>query len=108
MSDLISRSALIEMLDKDIKMTEKFINEIGTPSEKTLKHYAELASQLNTIKSYKGIIEAQPTAYDVEKVVAELEELQNDVKNYWDDDYYKGKALAYEDAIEIVRKGGVE
>ena len=53
-----------------------------------------------------GCIYNQPTAYDVEKVEAELEELQNDVKNYWDDDYYKGKALAYEDAIEIVRRGG--
>ena len=61
--------------------------------------------QETAIMLIKAFADSKP-AYDVEKVVAELEELQNDVKNYWDDDYYKGKALAYEDAIEIVRRGG--
>lgn len=50
-----------------------------------------------------------PTAYDVEKVVAELEESMNDAKNLWDDDeYYTGCANAFEQAIDIVKRGGAE
>lgn len=104
MSRLIDADALIELIDKDIKMTENFINEIGLPSEKTLKHYAELASQLNTLKSYKGIIQDQPTAYDIEKVVAELEDHEQYEMEYGN--YHASSA--YGRAVEIVRKGGVE
>lgn len=52
----------------------------------------------------QGIIDAQPTAYDVEKVVEQLEKLkQNFVSNA-----QMLSANQIEKAIEIVRKGGVE
>ena len=113
MGDLISRSALIENIDNDIKMTEQFMN-----SEMDTKRYSQLFTQLNTLKSYKGIIEEMPTAYDVEKVVAELEEERGisyvDFDEYayryeldlTDNDDWFCKGLAR--AIDIVKRGGVE
>lgn len=61
-------------------------------------------------------LEKQPTAYDVEKVVAELEEKQQKWKtklsesdtNYMDNAILKQYISHYDIAIEIVRKGGVE
>lgn len=53
-----------------------------------------------------GHIKEQPTAYNVDKVVAELEELPNREADY----YYahSNDVIDREDAIDIVRKGGVE
>lgn len=76
MSDLISRSALIKKLES---MSSD--NDVRNNSHQFT--YKELAY----------IICNQPTAYDVEKVVAELEEKIP---------IYTGKAIV------IVRKGGVE
>jgi organic radical activating enzyme len=53
-----------------------------------------------------SVISEQPTAYDVEKVVEELESLSNA-----EADYYFAKSndvIDRETAIDIVRKGGVE
>ena len=52
------------------------------------------------------LINNQPTAYDVEKVVAELETLPNREADY----YYASSndVIDREDAIDIVRNGGVE
>ena len=49
-------------------------------------------------------VDAQPTAYDVEKVVKQLEEEKEIVKEY--DKYHCSVRL--DKAIDIVRKGGVE
>ena len=51
-------------------------------------------------------IEAQPTAYDPEKVVEQLESLSNAEADY----YYAGSndVIDREDAIEIVKGGGVK
>ena len=63
------------------------------------------------------MVNAQPTAYDVGKVVAELEQqteqykrraLELVEKSIEAGIHNKGKACSYEHAIEIVRKGGVE
>lgn len=67
MSDLISRSALIEQL-LDAKDDE-------------------------IVKAVIGLVQTQPTAYDVEKVVEEIKELRVD------DNY---------ECIDIVRNGGVK
>lgn len=68
-------------------------------------------------------IEEQPTAYDVDKVVAELERLRNierdrpescdedghgDPENIYDDGVSAGKYKAYWKAIQIVKGGGVD
>ena len=51
-------------------------------------------------------IEAQQTAYDPEKVVEQLESLSNAEADY----YYarSNDVIDREDAIDIVKKGGVE
>ena len=68
----------------------------------------------------KGILEfmeKQPTAYDVEKVVEQLQQQANQYnrralelveKSTEAGIHNKGKACSYEHAINIVRKGGVE
>lgn len=80
MSDLISRSALINKIRGIV------------PSSQDVDFIVRL-------------IEEQPTAYDVDKVVAELEELPNREADY----YYANSndVIDREDAIEIVKQGGV-
>lgn len=66
----------------------------------------------------KGILTTimeQPTAYDVDKVVAQLEELKSQVPvNRILDDIIKdkpkelGQLIAYNKAIEIVKAGGID
>ena len=91
MGRLIDADDLIEFLDSERK------------SGLALHDFSMVGSYLNAIK----FVENMPTVYDVEKVVAELEEKMNDAKNLWDDDdYYTGEAVAFAWAIEIVRKGG--
>ena len=72
-----------------------------------------------SVKDVKTIIKDQPTAYDVEKVIDELEELKNkDICDYLDCDvclYYKkcgvetdqSNNLKWDKAIEIVKQGSV-
>ena len=59
------------------------------------------------ITGIKAFIENAPTAFDTEKVVEQLEEKQY---AYLHDngDYEEGKYYAFEEAIDIVKKGGVE
>ena len=91
MSDLISRSELIKFFKEHMRTTKDFrgitINIIPT-------------------------LENQPTAYDVDKVVAELNELDvtairrykgGTFGNYEGTDYYIEKSKA----IEIVKQGGI-
>lgn len=55
-------------------------------------------------KNVYEIIAEQPTAYDIEKVAAELEEYEQGRLEMYD---WQGQS-AVSDAIDIVRKGGVE
>ena len=63
----------------------------------------------DTRQAGKMLIDAQPTAYDVDKVV---EQLKNE-KEFWSDanahnkEIVKQKARSYAYAIEIVKGGGV-
>ena len=50
----------------------------------------------------------QPTAYDKEKVVEQLEEMSDDIPIQYDSNYEKGLDDGMGYAIDIVRKGGVE
>ena len=99
MSDLISRSELLKrfLVNKDEhRIPERDCDNL----EVTV-----------SIKDVKTIIKVQPTAYDVDKVVKELDKL--DVKaikrykggtfgDYEGTDYYIKKS----EAIEIVKAGG--
>lgn len=79
------------------------------------QHMVKINSLFEEEKTVVEIIDAQPTAYDVEKVVAELEEMQvkaeKDMQlsdNVAEANTYGGMMLAYGLAIPIVEKGGVE
>lgn len=92
MSDLISRSAVIEVL-----------KQTGIIQDNDLGHL--VIDEINRI----------PTAYDIEKVVAELENRTERYKyNYHTCDnilhqqYELGQYYGVLKAIDIVRKGGVE
>lgn len=49
----------------------------------------------------------QPTAYDVDKVVEQLENERKFWENAYDSNLGKEKARSYEHAIEIVKVGGI-
>ena len=56
-------------------------------------------------------IEYFPTAYDIDKVIDELDTerfYSSGLFKYEEDLYEEGKFDAYNDAIEIVKRGGVE
>ena len=91
MSDLISRSELIKFFEAHMRTAEDFREII-----------------INIIPTIKN----QPTAYDIDKVVVELNELDvtairryegGTFGNYEGTDYYIEKSKA----IEIVKQGGV-
>lgn len=88
MSDLISRSAVIELLRKN--MTNDIQDQIITE---------------NNI----NLICAIPTAYDISKVVEELEENKQWYETHGCNvDLNVGVISATNHAIDVVRKGGVE
>ena len=97
MSDLISRSALL-------KEVEKY--KFGAISNDTQREYIK-----STILDF---INFQPTAYSVDKVVKELEEVKMryflTIANTGDeksDFAYENVGNALDKAIEIVKQGGV-
>lgn len=98
MDDLISRSALIEKL-----------------KEKSIVDGVNILSTTYTYKELAYIICNMPTAYDEEKVVAELEKMRNEDSQGckrvqgWKCHSYSDCGLCIMDrTIDIVRKGGVE
>ena len=99
--DLISR-------EEAYKAFSDYLNRniIGEISSRTELSIGEIASVIKSI----------PTAFDKEKVIEELREMQSHSKlcknqcgftstEYFD---YMGAEVAYGTAIEIVEKGGIE
>lgn len=82
------------LIDADAMNEELFYKQLGGKDT------------LITVESAFNMIKAQPTAYDVEKVVAELEDFKIKGTNLDKADYNWNLALI--EAIEIVKKGGVE
>lgn len=96
MSDLISRSALLEEIKRELERGRA----IDSFFDGTLFHYTGI----------KAIIENQPTAYDVDKVVKELEEESFWTEPTFDEDGYcnddSWEAVYLDKAIEIVKEVG--
>ena len=95
MSDLISRKALIEELHKALD---------GSGYD---EDYKEMGID--------DFINNQPTAFDVEKVVEQLEEVKisyfvtiANTGNKKNDDIYEQVGNALDKAIEIVKRGGID
>ena len=89
MSDLISRSELIKELNKYCGNQRYLVSE-----------------------NIREIINNQPNAYDLDKVVEELEEnssryTKKYVTPYGNNGYRDTKAISIHKAIEIVKQGGV-
>ena len=65
----------------------------------------------NKASALCDLMDAQPTAYDVDKVVAELtkraDESAGDFSEF-QDGYYAGMEAGFRQAIQIVKGGGVD
>ena len=104
MSDLISRSQLIMRLS-DYALQESPNDNESTGEQRISKMIYD------AIQNCISCVEEQPTAYDIDKVVEELEKLA--------DESYKAYCIAfnsddraeydaYTNAIDIVKGGGVD
>ena len=60
------------------------------------------------MKAILDFVDAQPTAYDPDKVVEQLENERKFWENAYNRNLGKEKARSYEHAIEIVKGGGVD
>lgn len=97
MSDLISRSAVIDIIHKEIERTTSF---------------AEHQTQINIEMAVKEL----PIAYDKEAVVEQLEKLTNNYEEGCTDRIRKGLCFKAEDcgrcaflqSIDIVKAGGID
>ena len=92
-NDLISRSALMQSLRNNVLV--------------------------DVTPNLEQAIEEQPTAYDVDKVVEQLEQQKNqyfrrsdEIKNRFGENFENhrlfSKACSYDNAIQIVKSGGIE
>ena len=91
MSDLISRSELISIIERE---------------------YREYGDDYD-IEQILGDIEDMPTAFDADKVVSELEKnasryTKKYVTPYGNNGYRDTKAISIHKAIDIVKRGGKE
>ena len=107
MSDLISRSELLTSFNnKNIQITFDLPVEEVLGEDADLDDFAMLVQ--DAIQSYKKMvidtIKNQPTAYDIDKVVEQLEEQKSGLTEWAEDEAFK---LATDKAIEIVKQGGV-
>ena len=88
MSDLISRAEVMNIIQEELSLR--------------CGHEADIA-----LFSVKKKVSELPTAFDTERVVEQLEEKQY-AYIHDNGDYEEGKYYAFEEAIDIVKKGGVE
>ena len=117
MSDLISRSAFIKALNDYVRQAF----DCDGIDEGSVIEYQELHKDVTSyiiqgICEAYGILQEQPTAYNVDSVVEEIKKqaeqyrrrgFEAEEKGYsaMADKYY-GKYCSYEHAIEIVKGGG--
>ena len=91
--ELISKKALLKEIDEVI-------------AQYNWKEYVIL----DILHCARDMVFDQPTAYDVEKVIKQLESEASHCASFFDgyytDDYERGKFEAYNEAVEIVKKGG--
>ena len=106
---LIDVDKLLEQLDDDIKITSEFV-------KKSIKYddyrdFDKSFAILYMLKSYRAIVEDMKTAFDVEKVLSELEDLKEE--NFKRGIKENEPALLYassclHEALDIVKAGGVD
>ena len=119
MSDLISKSEILELL---YKIFDKYYMSTDKNPSIISKSFGTESFGIDVFKEIKKM----PTAYDIDKVVEEIKTLKeealgeynmgeynldNNIGNSISENYRKdmneGKCFAYDEAIEIVKQGGV-
>ena len=91
MSDLISRSELIENFRKC------YSGHLGMENSDACMTFHGICNVINNTN----------TVYDIEKVVEELEKLADASNDYMYETYFNGKEDGIREAIEIVKQGGI-
>lgn len=71
-----------------------------------VKDLLEQIPLAENVPIFKDIIESQPTAYDVDKVVKHLEIEASKIEIQYENNYEKGLLDEIGKAIEIVKQGG--
>lgn len=97
---LIDADKLIKQLDDDIKIASEFV-------KKSIKYddyrdFDKSFAVLYMLKSYRAIVEDMKTAFDVEKVVEQLEK-----ESYYIDIETDREVVNLNEAIEIVKAGEI-
>ena len=119
MNDLISKSEVLELL---YKIFDKYYMSTDKNPSIISKSFGTESFGIDVFKEIKKM----PTAYDIDKVVEEIKilkeealgeynmgeyNLDNNIGNSISENYRKdmneGKCFAYDEAIEIVKQGGV-
>ena len=95
---LIDADALLQEIEESANAVEIQIH-LGKCDENVAK------GMLSGLALVRENILRKPTAYDTEKVVAELKKQKSDLTDWAED---KAFEIGIERAIEVVRKGGVE
>lgn len=72
--------------------------------------YKEMSGKdtLITCETAFNMIKEQPTAYDVENVVEQLQNMSNGIPLQYEYNYEQGVSDGLDKAIEIVKQGGIE
>ena len=99
MNDLISRSALLKYFEEEKE-------RIKVDSEKYHIHEEAVAGMEAALQAITNKVNEMPTAYDIDKVVEELEEKSDDIPIQYEDNYEKGFDDGIGYAIDIVKRGG--
>lgn len=87
---------------------------MGLIDADALKEYCMRASKSDddfrrvSLATLASVIDAQPTAYDVDKVVEQLETEDSKIEIQYENNYEKGLLDGIGKAIEIVKGGGVD
>ena len=96
-NDLISRESLLKDIDEVIEQ---------------YSYEKDGAAVMDALTCVRDMVNDMPTAYDVEKVIKQLESEASHCASFFDgyytDDYERGKFEAYNEAVEIVKRGGME
>ncbi len=83
--------------------TDKIINRIDGATEDEGGNIKVFSAN-----DLKKLLNNEPIAYDVDKVVVQLENERKFWENAYDRNLGKEKARSYEHAIDIVKAGGVD
>ena len=93
-NELISKKSLLKEIDEVIAQY----------------NWADDGIIMDILMCARDMVCDQPTAYDIDKVIEQLESEASHCASFFDgyytDDYERGKFEAYNEAVEIVKRGG--